>query len=293
VDEVSRVEGVSESAPLGYLSANTQGSAGEIRTAALLGYVPGSIAEPQVRQGRPLTDFDRRGILADVAFLKSSGLSIGDTLKIVNRLEEFEFTIVGEVDEGYFFFQPVVYLLLDSLREVKYRSADPQTPLASIVLIKGRDLTGMATPKYEIVSKRTAFANIEGVRGQQQTVNALRLFGFAIGGLVVGIFFYVLTLQKIQQIGLLKALGAGNLYLFGQLLLQVLAITLVGAAISAFMAYGTDAILEQLPQAVPISITTGTMILNAVLLVATALVGVLFSLRKVGRVDPMIAIGQQ
>ena len=293
VDEISRLDGVSEWAPLGYVGVNIRDPEGDITTAALLGYEPGSIAEPRTTGGGALTAQDRRGLLADATFLKASGLSVGDRVTVASRLKDFEFTIVGEIDEGYFFFQPVVYLLLDSWREVKYGSTDSDLPLASIALLRGRELVGGKTAAYEIVSKDTAFANIEGVQGQQATVNALRAFGFIIGALVIGIFFYVLTMQKVAQIGLLKALGASSAYIFRQLLIQVVSVTVFGVAVSVPLAYVSDTALNRLPEAVPIAFTGGTFILTSVLIVATGVIGALFSVRQLVRVDPIIALGHQ
>jgi putative ABC transport system permease protein len=293
VAEVGRIDGVETSSPLGYLSVNTQSPNGDIQAVALLGYLPRQLGEPQAINGKLLSIDDKRGVLVDAKFLDSSNLAVGDSMTLVNRLQTYDFTIIGEVKESYFFFQPVVYLLLESLREVKYGASTSDTPLASVVLVKGQDLVGTKTTDFEIVSKQTAFANIEGVKGQQQTVDALRLFGFLIGGMVVGIFFYVLTLQKIQQIGTLKALGASSVFLFKQLLLQVMTIIIIGVLVSSGAAYGTYALLSRLPQTVPLSFTTETFLITSSLFVVTGLIGLVFSLRKVGGVDPIIAIGQQ
>jgi putative ABC transport system permease protein len=293
VEEVGSVDGVKDSSPLGYLSVNTKNPDGDIQAVALLGFLPGQLGEPKITNGKQLSADDKRGVLVDAKFLKVSNLIIGNTITLVNRLQTYDFVIVGEVSEGYFFFQPVVYLLLDSLREVKYGANTPDTPLASVVLVKGDDLVGIKTADFEIVSKQTAFANIEGVEGQQQTINALRLFGFLIGAMVIGIFFYVLTLQKIQQIGSLKALGASNFFLFKQMLVQVLTIIVIGLIVSTVAAYGTYSLLSRLPQAVPISFNIETFLITSLLFIVTGLVGLIFSLRKVSKVDPIIAINQQ
>lgn len=293
VNQVAAAPGVTQSAPMGYLSVNTRNAAGDIQGVALLGYLPGQLGEPKLVSGGSLTASDTQGVLVDAKFMEAAGLAIGDTLTIINRLKTYDFTIMGEIHEGYFFFQPVVYLLLDSLREVKYGTTAPGTPVASIVLVKGKDLVGQGTADYEIVSKQTAFANIEGVKGQQQTVDALRLFGFLIGAMVIGIFFYVLTIQKVQQLGTLKALGASNRFLFGQMFLQVMTIIVIGVIVSTAAAYGTYALLSQLPQAIPIAFTFSTFLITSILFIVTGLIGLLFSLRKVSRIDPIIAIAQQ
>ncbi len=293
VERAQQVDGIDAAAPLGYVAANYRYGDGDVASAAFLGYDPGTVGEPDVVDGRPLEADDRFGLLADSAFLDNADLSVGDTVPISLRLDTIEFEIVGEIDQGNFFFQPVVYLLRDTWQELKY-GPDPEegTPIASIVLLQGDDLVG-DYDGFEVVSKSVAFDNIEGVSGQQATVTALRWFGYLIGALIIGSFFYVLTLQRIVQIGVMKAIGASGLFIFSQGLMQVVTITLVGLAISVPLAGVTDWALQQLPDPVPIAFTTGTYITTSISLLFAAALGALFSARQVARVDPIIALGQQ
>lgn len=293
VDAIGKTPGVTDAAPLGYVSANYRRSDGKVNSAAFLGYDPGTIGEPRVTEGRTLTAEDAGGLLADKSFLKATGLAVGDDVEITFRLERRAFTIVGEIDEGAFFFQPAVYVLRSTWDTLRYGARGDETPAASIVLLKGKGLPGKKGDGYEVVNKRTAFANIEGVSGQQSTVTSLRVFGYIIGALVIGVFFYVLTLQKIPQIGVLKAIGASNVFVFRQILLQVVGISVVGLAISVPLAMLTDAALRRLPDAVPIAFTTGTFVTTSALLLVMAIVGTAFSGRQVIKVDPIIALGQQ
>jgi len=103
----------------------------------------------------------------------------------------------------------------------------------------------------------------------------------------------VLTMQKVAQIGLLKALGAGSAYIFRQLLMQVLTVTVLGVAVSVPLAYATGAALGRLPRTVPIAFTGDTFVVTSLLLVAAGIIGALFSVRQLARVDPIIALGQQ
>jgi putative ABC transport system permease protein len=196
VDAASSAPGVTEAAPVGYVAANYAGENGDINSAAFLGYDPGTISEPPVTEGRTLTAEDRYGLLADKSFLKASGFKVGDNVTVDVRLVRQDFTILGEIDEGAFFFQPAVYLLRPTWRELKYGET-PGGPVASIVLLKGENLLG-ERDGYEAVGKSTAFKNIEGVSGQQSTVVSLQVFGYVIGAMVIGVFFYVLTLQKVR-----------------------------------------------------------------------------------------------
>jgi putative ABC transport system permease protein len=292
IDAIASVPGVTASAPLGYIAVNYASESGTIESAAFLGYDPGTIAEPPVTDGRALSQNDATGMLADKLFLKASGFSIGDEVKVSLRLSEQIFTIVGEIDQGSFFFQPAVYILRTTWQEMKYGSqADP--PVASVVLLQGNNLAGVTGEGFEIVDKSTAFANIEGVSGQQATVVSLRVFGYIIGAMVIGVFFYVLTLQKVPQIGVLKAIGASNGFVFRQILLQVITLSIIGLLVSVPLAWLTYKGLQRLPDAVPIAFTTSTYVTTCLALLATAIIGALFSGRQVIKTDPIIALGQQ
>jgi putative ABC transport system permease protein len=293
VDQILSAEGVADAAVLGYIAANVRDSSGDIESAAFIGYDPGTIGEPRITAGRALRGEDRRGLLADKSFLKATGLELGDTVTLNVRLAAEEFTVVGEIDEGAFFFQPAVYLLRDTWQELKYGDTATDGPVASIVLLKGSNVAGLRGTGFEAVSKDTAFANIEGVAGQQSTVTALRWFGYLIGALVLGVFFYVLTLQKIGQFGVLKALGASSFFLFWQMLVQAVAVIMVGLAIAVPLAWATGRALAELPESVPIAFETGTFVVTSLTLLVTGVLGALFSGRQIASVDPIIALGQQ
>ena len=213
VQRIGSSQNVEEWAALGYVAANYRDADGVINSAAFIGYDPGTIGEPTVTDGRVLVAGEGNQLLADKSFLKAAGLKIGDRVEVSQRLTQREFTIAGEIDEGAFFFQPAVYVLRSTWQEMKYGSSTG-VPSASIVLLKGDRLPGTESAGFEVVDKTTAFANIEGVSGQQSTVTALRWFGYIIGALVIGVFFYVLTIQKVPQIGVLKAIGASDVYVF-------------------------------------------------------------------------------
>ncbi|RIK38825.1 MAG: hypothetical protein DCC58_16180 [Chloroflexi bacterium] len=293
VDAVGPATGARATAPLAYVAATYRLEGKQPDSVALLGYDPGTIAEPPVTAGRALTAADTRGALADKTFLDQTGLKIGVTVTVNQRLEQVQLTIVGEIDEGAFFFQPAVYILRPTLLDLKYGATDPASrPVASIVLVQGPERSGVLG-EIEVVDKQTAFANIEGVSGQSATVRSLQVFGFLIGTMVIGVFFYVLTLQKEGQIGMLKAVGASNRYVMQQLLLQVGTIAVLGMLVAIPLAVLTERSLKSGSAVVPVSLSAELIAVTTVLLLVTSIVGALFSMRKVLAVDPIIALGRQ
>ncbi|MDZ7729347.1 MAG: FtsX-like permease family protein [Dehalococcoidia bacterium] len=91
----------------------------------------------------------------------------------------------------------------------------------------------------------------------------------------------------------MKALGASSFFVFRQGLVQALAISIVGVAISVPVAWVTEIGLTALSNDIPISFRTDTFVTTSVSLLVAAAIGALFSVRQVIRVDPIIALGQQ
>src|SRR5688572_27810783 len=165
-DTIVGSAGDRETALLGYTAARVEADDSDLKSTAVLGFDPDTIAEPEVVQGDRISPGAPNQMLADISFLDQTGLQVGDSVVLALRLSQVEFTVVGEVDEGYFFFQPVVYISREAWRNLKYGDVD-EAPVASVVLIKGDDAKLVSGEGFEVVNKDKAFANIEGVAGQQ------------------------------------------------------------------------------------------------------------------------------
>lgn len=292
-DAVGRAPGVTASGRLGYVSVQPTERA-SLGPVAFIGFEAGTITQPRLTAGRMIKAGERGAVLADKRFLSLRGNRIGDVITVTSRLRTYDFRIVGEVDEGSFFFQSPMWGNIDDWRELKYGSDSADTPAATLVLVQGeRGIVHSlpnAVPGIEAATPNQVFEHIPGVGPQQNTANSIEAFGLIIGTLVVGVFFYVLTLQKVGQIGVLKALGASSWFVIRQLLVQVSVVSVIGLAIAVPASIMT---VNALPSSIPLLITRDGVIVTTLLLLATAVVGVAFSGRKVVSVDPLIALGHQ
>lgn len=290
VAEVQALPGAERASPIGYVAAVIEFGPDESDTAAIIGVVPGSFAEPEVVEGSPIAG--PADILVDRAWVRLAGTRVGETLALPAGFETREFTVVGIVDKGYFFFQPGMYVDVASWRDLVFLGEGAQQPAASLVLIQGRDLDGVRGEGWRIVTREEGFNNIEGVQAQQSTVDALRYMGLLIGAMVIGVFFYVITLQKVALLGILKAIGAPGPYLVVQGLLQVLVVCAVGAVAAVGLAFLTEATLLS-SDTIPIDFTNGAMATSSISVVIAGVAGSLLSARQVASVDPIIAMQQQ
>ncbi|MEM9607005.1 MAG: ABC transporter permease [Actinomycetota bacterium] len=130
---------------------------------------------------------------------------------------------------------------------------------------------------------------IPGVQEQQSTFSQIIGVTILIALVVIGLFFALLTVERVSLYGVLKALGARSRTIFAGLVAQAVAVTLVAASIAAILVVGLDLLIP--PGSIPLQIGVGRIVSSVLLLLLAAVVGCAFSLRRVLRVDPASAIG--
>jgi putative ABC transport system permease protein len=229
VTAIGNAPGVTYAAPVGYLSVLLVGQVDQ-DTAAFVGFPPDSIAQPPLIAGRAPNPGERGVVITDKRFLDASGAKLGETITVASRLGTESYQIIGVTDQGALFFQPVVYGVLADWQQLRYGATGPEVPAASFVMVQGPGSQTVAetVPGVQTATLGQAFEAIPGVGPQRGTANSILGFGLVIGALVVGAFFYVLTIQKIGQIGVLKEVGASSWFITRQLLLQVVVVVALG-----------------------------------------------------------------
>ncbi|MEJ7438001.1 ABC transporter permease, partial [Staphylococcus warneri] len=79
----------------------------------------------------------------------------------------------------------------------------------------------------EAIGIESFVKNLPGYTAQNLTLNFMISFLFIISATVIGIFLYVITLQKTNLFGVLKAQGFSNGYLAKVVLSQTFIIALI------------------------------------------------------------------
>lgn len=100
--------------------------------------------------------------------------------------------------------------------------------------------------------------------------------------------FICYYITKTNLFGVLKAQGFSNGYLAKVVLSQTFIIALIGTVIGLVLTLITGAFL---PSAVPIKFSATTLLIYGVVLIAVSLIGSLFSILTIRKVDPLKAIG--
>lgn len=296
---VGAVEGVDEVGAVGTLlgTAAVSGVEGELDL-ALFGYDPGLPGGPaEAVEGR-LPEPGDDGVAAVDVELREDGVAVGDTITFSGSSTAIE--VVGFVADASYQLQATVWTTLDTWRAVvaearpETQGAEPSVVAYAVTVADGAEPGGVAdeiaaaVDGSETVTREEAVLAIPGVAQQRSTFRSIIITTFLVAGLVVALFFALLTLEKRNLLAMLKALGASTGYLGGGILAQAALATLAGLVLGGLLALGLSLIL---PPDLPALFRPQTA---AVLVVATLLTGVTgaaLSFRRVTRIDPAAALG--
>lgn len=283
--DIDHIEG-SEKAPIGLYSGAVKGKNKENVT--VFGTYDDAFLLPKLTKGHLFKEKNEIIISQNLA---DSGYKIGDKIKVGSYNDSLK--IVGIFPETYYTVSPVIYTDLDTWTALKYGkqpfSSKDEQPINAIVTKHEAKFT-KDTPSKEL-QKLTIDEFIESIPGysaQNMTLNAMIYFLFLVVAAVVGIFMYVITLQKTAIFGVMKAQGVRNSFITKSLVAQSFIIGLAGVVLAVVFAYLTSLIL---PAAMPFAVFWSQWLLYSGILILVAMIGGVFSIRTIAKVDPITAIG--
>ncbi|WP_187444618.1 FtsX-like permease family protein [Bacillus swezeyi] len=130
--------------------------------------------------------------------------------------------------------------------DIHQRSANQQLFFNAIALKTNQDAVeqiGENVTGVDIIDKSQALKGIPGYAEEQGSLIMMIAFLFIIAAFVLAVFFYVMTIQKINQFGILMAIGATTSYLARNIVFQVILLTFISLLFSISLTYGVAAIL--------------------------------------------------
>ncbi len=291
VKQVAAVDGVAEAAAFGENTFTVRTSASDLNDATIFGYQLGGPGAPTTLSSGRLPGGLAEGVVSSDA---GTGFAIGDRVEVLPGA--YGIRIVGLVDDASFNVQPTLFVAYPTYEEaVRAQNPDAQAILPTLVAVDPAPgvspevLAARITAQVsgvEALDLDTAVASLPGVSSIQQSFGLILALAFLVVVLITGFFFLILTVQKTQALTLLRAVGASTGYLLGNLLVQVVVVTVIGTALAGgllALAAATSNAGFQVKTDPVLIVTTGGAVL---LLAVAASVG---SIRRVARLDPAAA----
>lgn len=302
IRSVRRVEGIADAGPI-YTSNSEIVSLPEPLKISMLGAEPEKPGMPTLLDGRYFRGGEAREAVMDMSVAERAGLKIGDEIEIrsTQGTEDkfFKLKLVGLVDEQAYFFQPTIFVpaaTWELMRPQPAADLSSDTPYPNVIAVKLADPAQAESMKrileervanIEVADIQTTINNIPGYTAQQGTVQTQAVFTLLIGILVIGGFFQIQILQKVPQIGVLKAIGSSNFVVGVSAIIQIIVVTAMGVGIGASLNYLFSLFL---PPAIPLAFNGTRSLIAIALLLFIGPLGGLVSIIYAVRIEPLKAL---
>lgn len=302
VKSVRRVEGVADAGPI-YTSNTEIVSLEEPLKISMLGVEADRPGMPALLEGRYFRGGEAREAVMDKSVAERSNLKIGDEIRVRSTQgtedQFYNLKIVGLVAKQAYFFQPTIFVPAATWELVRPQSEsdlNSDTPFPNIIAVKLDDPAQIEQVKLRLLNEvanievadiETTINNIPGYTAQQGTVQTQGFFTLLIGVLVIGGFFQIQILQKVPQIGVLKAIGSSNSVVGVSAVLQIIIVTAIGVGIGALL---TFLFSLGLPSAIPLEFNGTRSIFAVILLLLIGPLGGLVSIIYAVRIEPLKAL---
>lgn len=250
---------------------------------SFFGINPEQFLKPNIVKGKM---FQETGdFVADKSLETQYDYKLGDKVKLATNDQIL--TIVGFTDQAKFSVSPVLYTSLETIQLMRNGASmsGQQSVSVNAIITKGSPSETAGLKKLSIHD----FINkLPGYSAQVLTFGFMIGFLVVIAAIVIGIFVYVLTMQKIAIFGVMKAQGISSRYIANSVVAQTFILAFTGV-ITGLIATVLSALV--LPDAVPFQSQPVFLAVIAVLIVLVAILGALFSVRSIVKIDPLKAIG--
>lgn len=243
---------------------------------------PNGFLNPEVTEGEKLTA-EENAIVLDDAF-KTDGIRVGDT--VLDSASGLTLRVVGFTEDAMYGHTAVGYLSTKTYRRIM-NQVNPQfgDTVHAEALQGDLDVPAAGTVSY---TKAEVIQAIPGYQAEQMTITMVQWLLLVITAFVIGIFFFVINLQKEKEFGVLKAIGTGMGRLVKMIVSQVVLIAAGGALIAVLLVVLMRA---GLPASMPFYLVGNQVVLVLAAFVGISVLGSLATVNRVSRIDPASIIG--
>jgi putative ABC transport system permease protein len=285
---VEGVEGVRAVGGLGVvlLAASVPG-ADDLADVAVLGYEIPAAGMPEPPS--PGTAYADRSLEGD-------GVTTGSELRVGPAGVPVK--VVGWVSGTNYVGQGALWVSPATWRQVQNRNRPDQAVADGVfqvlVVQAAGDPADLAARIDDATDARTTTLTTQaaadampGVRAQTQVMTGLIGVTLAVAGLVAALFFALLLIERTALYAGLKALGASSTTLAVGIVVQSVTVAVVACGLGGVLSMIITLVL---PESVVVDLRLSRFVVSAALVLASAALGALVSLRRIIRIEPASAL---
>ena len=215
--------------------------------------------------------------------MENYNIKMGDQIQLNGSTDEYK--VVGITNDSKFFTVPVIYTDLSTYWKLQHTDKTTKT-ISAIVLNNDVDVSGEGLVQ---VTEQDMISNIPGYTPEVNVFMGMIIALVVITCLVVGIFIYIIMIQKLGLYGIMRAQGIQSKTIIWSLFCQIFVLSGMGVLMALI---GVWAVKFVLPETLFFYPSWLAYSLLGLAIIIMALLGGLISLPKILKIDPIEAIGE-
>jgi putative ABC transport system permease protein len=219
---------------------------------------------------------------------------VGDTVETLNH----QFRICGIVEHGKGArkYVPIATLqdLIGALGKASIfyvKLDDPNNADEVVRTIKS--IPGMQQYGVHSLKEYLSLMTSASIPGLTTVINVVIGIAMIIGFIVIFQAMYAAVMERTREIGILKSLGAGKLYIVNVVLRETLLIAIGGVILGIAISYGARVGLRARFQTLPVLITYAWLVKAAIIALIGSLLGAFYPAMKAAQKDPIDALAYE
>jgi putative ABC transport system permease protein len=219
---------------------------------------------------------------------------VGDTIEALNH----PFRICGIVEHGKGArkFVPIATLqdLIGAIGKATIFYVKLDTPNSADAVVQAiKAIPGMQQYGVHSLKEYLSLMTSASIPGLTTVIDVVIGIAMIIGFIVIFQAMYAAVMERTREIGILKSLGAGKLYIVNVVLRETLLIAIGGVILGIAISYGARVGLRAKFQTLPVLITNAWLVKAAIIALVGSLLGAFYPAMKAAQKDPIDALAYE
>ena len=233
-------------------------------------------------------------MLIDDYIASSKHLKVGDTVETLNHT----FRVCGIVPHGRGARKFLPITTLQDIIGARGKASifyvkldDPNN--ADTVVHEIKNVPGMEQYGVHSLKEYLSLMSSSSIPGLSTFIDVVIGISMIIGFIVIFQAMYAAVMERTREIGILKSLGAGKLYIVNVILRETVLIAIGGVILGIIVSYTARTALHARFQTLPILITPDWLVRAAVIAIIGSMLGAAYPAMKAAQKDPIDALAYE